>query len=97
MVPIAGIGNVAGPLEQRPSRDRAVRDGDVQAGGQADDAVFSQEALDAAAVAKAATDAAKNSAVRQERIEKAKANLRDGLYQMSDVVEQVAARLTPYL
>ena len=99
MVPIAGIGNVPEPRDSRPVRDRA-RGGTVKTANVTDGVAFSAKALEAsqaAQAAKVAEEAVKTSAIRSERVEAAKESIREGSYHVLNVVEQVAARLTPYL
>lgn len=97
MVPIAGIGNAAEPLETRQTRSRAQRGAADTPPASTDGIAFSEESLKAASAAKAAAQSDTQANIRKERIEQARENIAKGVYQMQDVVEQVAARLTPYL
>ncbi len=96
MVPIAGIGNAPEPRDARPVRDRVRRE-PAKTTEAADGIAFSAKALEASQTARMAEEAAKSSTIRLERVEAAKQNIRNGAHQVLSVVEQVAARLTPYL
>jgi len=99
MSPIAGIGSVPELREARPVRARS-QQGTTKTTENSDDVTFSPKALEASQAAKvvrAAEEAIKASAIRNERVEAAKKSIREGSYQVATVVEQVAARLTPYL
>lgn len=95
MLSIQGVGGVPEPTGPKQGTSKAK---DTEKAQVAEDGVsISSEAAQAAEVLTAITATAKDSEVRQERVEAAKQNIEAGTYKVQDVVRQVAERLTKYV
>ena len=96
MVAITGIG---GPAEPLPTKGPGNRDqkNNTPLKPEKDALEFSAEALEASQAAEIFRLTPKQEEIREQRIEVAKEQIREGTYKVQDVVTEVAARLTRFL
>lgn len=98
MVGINGIGGIP-----EPANPRRAQGTDNKIAAQApnatdgDEALFSDEAKEAASLGRMIEAANQQSEVRAEAIERARQNLEKGVHQILDVVRVVAARIAMHL
>jgi len=95
MLSIQGVGGVPEPTGPKQGSSKA-KDTE-KAPASSDGVSISSEAAQAAEVITAISASAKNSEIRQERVEAARQNIESGAYKVQDVVRQVAERLTKYV
>lgn len=89
MVGIHGIGGPSDPVNPRQGPGR-VKPAEVPSAAASDDVQISAEAA-------AVSAAGKGSALRDERIERAKENIEQGVYRIQEVVLQVADRIAQFV
>lgn len=96
MVGIQTISN--GPQPLRPSKATDTAPASGSALTVPTDAVnFSDDSAKAADLLQVLSQAASNSEVRQERVEKARVRLEEGTHQVQEVVLQVASKLSRFI
>ncbi|NUM56041.1 MAG: flagellar biosynthesis anti-sigma factor FlgM [Candidatus Hydrogenedentes bacterium] len=98
MVGVHGVGGVPEPAPERPVnvRDKRRDEAVASSSAETDDVLISSEAQ-AAAKLTALVALAKQSDVRQDRVDQAKQALEQGTYKHPDVVSELAQRISKFL
>lgn len=98
MVGVQGVGGVPEPAPERPVnvRDKRRDEAVASSSQETDDVLISSEAQAAAKLASLVA-LAKQSDIRQDRVEQAKQALAQGDYKKPDVVSEVAKRLGKFI
>ena len=97
MVGVNGIGDVPVPANSKRVDGRTVRRDKSEDRHVADGIAISPEAQQAASVSKAQQASKAESDIRTEKIAEAKRKIEEGSYKLSEVVTEVANRLTGYI
>ena len=98
MVAIQGLSGVPEPKHERPENVRGRKTDDVVKGGKVqDDVAISNEAQEAANVARLVQDANTIDDIRHERVEAARERIESGDYKEPEIVREVAKKVSKYL
>lgn len=96
MAGIQGIFGLTSPGGTGPVNERPAKRGDIRAeSGTVDHVSISSTARDVAEVSKLA--ATSPDEVRRQRVEEARRSIEEGTYRLVNVIELVAARISPHL
>ena len=97
MVGVNGIGGAPEPTPERPASARDRKRNEATETRSQDGVRISNEAQEAASVARLSQAAGQESEIRADRVAAARENLEKGLYKKENVVVEVAKRLTRLL